>query len=130
MLTLFFDCCTGCQGRTDVTFIIDNSVSVDPSSFELVKTFLKYLVTNLDIDNDRVRVSMVTYAASVLPRFTLTQYRTRLAMTAAISTLQYSMSGGPNTNTAAALSYVRQVPAAPPIRLLHGTVSIVFYSVM
>jgi len=92
-----------------VVFVIDNSAAVDSISFELTKTFLENLILNLDIDNDHVRVAMVTYASTVLPRFGLTSYGTRADLINAIAALQYSMSGGPSAATAGALNYVRQV---------------------
>jgi len=102
-------CRRGCRGSTDVVFVVDSSSEVDHPSFEAVKSFLGDLVVDLAVDSGQTRVGLVTYAGDVEERFNLSRYSSSDDMRSAIIAMQYSMRGGPSTDTANAIRYVRQV---------------------
>ena len=88
----------------DIIFVLDESGSIGPSHFNLMKSFLSQLVSNLDINDDNARVGLVTFSTEVGTGFNLSDYSTVASVQSAISSLNYS---GGNTNTAAALAHVR-----------------------
>ena len=95
---------------TDIVFVLDESGSIGPTNFKLVKSFLSQLVSRLDIDSGNTRVGLVTYATRVGFTFNLNTYGTVSSIQAAISSMQYS---GGGTNTDAALAHVRTTMLRP-----------------
>jgi len=100
---LLLDYTTNC--RTDIVFVVDESGSIGSSNFARAKSFLSQLVTRLDINSRRTRVGLVTYSSNVRRRFYLSSYSTVTSVRSAILRLPYSRG---NTNTVAALNYVRR----------------------
>lgn len=95
---------TDCLNSADVVIAMDSSGSIDYPNFDMMKTFVSDLVVELDIDQDTIRLGLVTFADSVQPRFDLTRYRTRDDIRAALANISYTTG---TTNTADAISYVR-----------------------
>jgi len=89
---------------SDIIFVVDASGSTTSSNFALVKSFLSQLVGGLDVDRGTTRVGVVTFSSSVGPGFFLSTYTSVTSLQSVISQLSYL---GGNTNTAAALSFVR-----------------------
>jgi len=85
--------------------VLDQSTSVAPTKFLVVKSFLSQLITRLDINSGNTRVGLVTYSTAVGTSIHLNQYSTAVSLQLAVSHLTYS--GGHYFNTAAALAYVR-----------------------
>jgi len=69
-----------------------------------MKEFLSQLVSRLDIDSGNTRVGLVTFSDDVGTSFNLNDHSSVASLQSAISAVNYS---GGNTNTAAALAYVR-----------------------
>jgi len=88
----------------DIIFAMDESGSITPSDFELMKSFLTRLITRLDIDSGNTRVGLVTYYDDIGSGFNLSDHTSLLSIQAAISSLIY---GGGGTMTSIALRYVR-----------------------
>jgi len=90
----------------DVIFIVDESLSVRTSNYDLMKSFVSQLVGRLDIDNGDTRVGLVTYAEVVntAQAFNLSAHMSVASVQAAISSLTYT---GSVTVTHLALAYVR-----------------------
>ena len=83
---------------------MDASGSIGATNFNLMKSFLSHLVSQMDVDSGSTRVGLVTFSSLVGSSFNLSGHNTIASMQRAISRLTYSQSG---TNTAAALAYVR-----------------------
>ena len=69
-----------------------------------MKSFLSKLVGSFDVDNGNTRVGLVAFSTNVGTSFDLNAYSSVASLQSAISSLSYSRG---NTNTAAALAYVR-----------------------
>jgi len=70
---------SGCSSEADVVFVLDASGSLDEANFIHVKNFVSNVVSELDVDNGKIRVGVVTYSDYAEPRFNLIQYNTRYA---------------------------------------------------
>jgi len=92
---------------SDVIFVVDASRRVAASDYARVRTFLSQLVGRLGrrIDSGNMRVGLLTYATTIGTRYNLNSYTSVASVIAAISALSYT---GGQTNTAAALAYVRR----------------------
>ena len=88
----------------DIIFVVDDSGSIGSGNFGTVKSFLRQLVSRLDIDSGNTRVGLVTFSSSVGTVFNLKDHSTIASLQSAISSLGYR---GGGTNTARALAYVR-----------------------
>jgi len=88
----------------DIVFVLDASDSIGTSDFNLMKSYVSRLVSGLDIDGGKTRVGLVTYSLNVTTSISLNAHSTLAGVLSAISSLSYS---GGNTNTAAALAFVR-----------------------
>lgn len=92
----------------DVVFVVDASRrGVTPGDYARVRTFVTQLVGTLGrrIDSGNMRVGLLTYATTIGTRYNLNAYSSVASVISAISTLSYT---GGQTNTAAALAYVRR----------------------
>jgi len=92
--------------HTDVIFVLDESASVEWNNFRLMKRFVWELVGRLDIDSSSTRVGIVAYSSDVGTTINLNNHSSLAGLRSTIFSLKYT-SG--NTNTAAALAYVRTV---------------------
>ena len=84
--------------------MVDESGSIGVGNFDRVKSFLRQLVSRLDIDSGNTRVGLVTFSSSVGTVFNLTDHSSVASLQSAITSLAYT---GGGTNTARALAYVR-----------------------
>jgi len=89
---------------TDVVIVLDESGSIGTANFSLAKSFLSQLVARLDINNGRTRVGLVQFSSSVNYHILLSANSSLESLQSTISTLSYR---GGNTNTGAALAFVR-----------------------
>jgi len=92
------------QCTVDVIFVVDESTSIGTEDFEMMKSFLRQLVSRLDIDSGNTRVGLVTFSDDVGTVFNLTDHSSVASLQLAISSLRYRTG---NTYTATALAYVR-----------------------
>jgi len=88
----------------DVIFVLDESVSIGRTNFNLIKSFLSQLVSRLDINSGNTRVGLVTFSSGVGTTINLDAHSSVRSLQSAISSLGYS---GGITNTDVALAYVR-----------------------
>ena len=91
--------------RANIIFVLDESSSIGSSiNYQLLKTFLGYLVGRLDYDGGNTRVGLLTYSTNV-GTYVNPMQSTLGSLRSVISALGYK---GGRTNTAAALAYVRR----------------------
>jgi len=89
----------------DIIFVVDKSGSIGSTNFQLMKSFLSRLVSNLDIDSGNTRVGLVTFSDGVETSINLNAHLSVASLQSVISSISYYTGG--KTNTAAALAYVR-----------------------
>ena len=80
--------------------MLDASGSIGSANFQLMRTFVANVVTNLKIGPDDSRVGVVRYSSSASVQFSLNTHMTSTSLLQAIATIPYS---GGGTNTAAAI---------------------------
>ena len=80
----------------DLVILVDESGSVSPSNFEIVKDFILHLTSCLTFSEERARVAVVTYSSDVTVDFKLNDHRHR-NFTDVIANLLYQ-GGGTNTH--------------------------------
>ncbi|CAG2253559.1 COL6A [Mytilus edulis] len=97
---------SGCSAEVDLVIILDSSTSVGTDNFEKMKNFVKELLRNADIDNDRARVGIVTYSTRVNVEFELNTYRTSADVDTAVGNIKYTYG---STNTADAIAKMREM---------------------
>ncbi|KAM7382826.1 hypothetical protein PAMP_002532 [Pampus punctatissimus] len=89
----------------DIVFIIDESGSIGTTNFQMIRTFLHSLVSGLDVDLTKVRVSMVMYSDTPRVQFYLNTFNDKSELLTFIKILPYR---GGGTNTGAALNFTRE----------------------
>lgn len=89
----------------DIVFIVDESGSITPPNFHLVRTFLHSLVSGLEVRPNRVRVGIVTYNDAVKAQVYLNTFEHKSELLDFIKILPYN---GGGTKTGAALDFARQ----------------------
>ena len=98
---IFHTVCQNVLRGIDLIFVLDSSGSIGPFNFQLVRTFVTNVVTQLDIGPDQSRVGLITFSSSAIVRFRLNTYRTNASLLQAITRAPYSAGG---TNTQAGLN--------------------------
>ncbi|XP_070768097.1 collagen alpha-6(VI) chain-like [Enoplosus armatus] len=96
-----------CKGANvaDIVFIVDESGSIGPDNFQLVRTFLHSMVSGLNVRPSRVRVGIVTYSDEATAQAYLNTFGHKAEILQFIRMLPYR---GGGTNTGAALSFARK----------------------
>ncbi|KAI0210897.1 Collagen alpha-5(VI) chain [Lamellibrachia satsuma] len=92
-----------CVALHDVVFVMDASGSIEEKNFLKMKEFVASIIEDLDLDNDKSRVGVLTFATNA-------DLKSSDDAVSAVETLRYSTG---TTNTAAALSYVRNSMLKP-----------------
>ncbi|KAK0067182.1 collagen alpha-3(VI) chain-like isoform X4, partial [Biomphalaria pfeifferi] len=96
-----------CAGvKLDLVFLLDASTSVTEPNFELLKDFVKDFLLDADIDEGKVRVSVVIYSDADYVQFQLNTYAKKADVYNAIDDIPYRYG---STNTADALKTMRSV---------------------
>lgn len=85
--------------------MIDGSKSVRPQNFELIKQFVNQVVDQLDISDHGTRVGLVQYSSRVRTEFTLSMYKSKEEIKAAVMKVAYMEKG---TMTGLALKHMVQ----------------------
>ena len=94
--------------RANIIFVLDESSSIGSSiNYQLLKTFLGYLVGRFDYDGGNTRVGLLTYSTNV-GTYVNPMQSTLGSLRSVISALGSLGYKGGRTNTAAALTYVRR----------------------
>jgi len=90
--------------------VVDASGLVISQYFELMKTFIANIVGRLDVDSGSTRVGLVVYTSGVESTFSLDAHSSVASLQQTILSLNYRPG---ETNTAAALDYVRRIMLTP-----------------
>ena len=104
---------SGCDTKSDITFVLDTSDTVGNDNFQKQLEFVKNTVNDLKIAPDKARISIVTYGSGVYNQFFLNQYATKADIINAVSNIPFR---GGRTHTADAIRYVSQTSFNP----IHG----------
>lgn len=77
--------------------VLDSSTSVGLDNFQLMKNFIKDLVSYADVDSGNVRVGVVIYSSAVQVEFQMNRYKTKAEVMDSIDDIVYIYG---STNTA------------------------------
>ncbi|XP_055019926.1 collagen alpha-4(VI) chain-like [Boleophthalmus pectinirostris] len=88
----------------DIVFLIDGSSSIGPSNFEEMRTFLKSVVSGLDIAEDKVRVGLAQYSNEPYQEFLLKDHLEKSSVLEQLDSVPYRTGG---TETGKALDFIR-----------------------
>uniref|UniRef100_A0A8C6NS03 VWFA domain-containing protein n=1 Tax=Nothobranchius furzeri TaxID=105023 RepID=A0A8C6NS03_NOTFU len=93
-----------CKGANmaDIVFIVDDSRSITPNNFHLMRHFLYSMISSLDVNPKRVRVGIVTYSDYPTAQAYLNTFQDKAEVLQFITTLPRR---GGGTNTGAALKF-------------------------
>ncbi|KAJ8371487.1 hypothetical protein AAFF_G00308050 [Aldrovandia affinis] len=89
----------------DIVFIVDESASILPQNFQLVRTFIHRIVDGLDVGFKNVRVGIVLYSDSPKAEVYLNSFKEKDDILQFIKILPYR---GGGTQTGAALNFTRE----------------------
>ncbi|XP_072902885.1 collagen alpha-3(VI) chain-like [Hemitrygon akajei] len=89
--------------KRDVVFLVDGSDNAR-GTFSSIKTFINKFIDNLDIERDKVRVSVLQFSEDPSVDFFLNVHETKDDVKRAVNDLQYK--GGRRANIGKALNYV------------------------
>ncbi|KAL5022346.1 hypothetical protein ScPMuIL_001501 [Solemya velum] len=96
---------SSCLQRADIVFLVDSSGSIGQNNFVKLQTFLKGIISKLDVGTDRVHVGVERFSSYPTMVFPLSRYTSTSQTNQAIDGIRY-VGGG--TNTADALRYMRE----------------------
>lgn len=91
--------------QVDLVFLLDSSSSMGMRDFRSMKTFVKYVVSQIDITNGSSRVGVYTFNNKAKMEFSLNTYTSNEDVLRAIDDIPKEYG---NTNTAAALRALSQ----------------------
>ncbi|CAC5422003.1 COL22A [Mytilus coruscus] len=95
-----------CGGKpADIMFALDSSASIPFKDFQKEINFTQNLIKIFDIGSDKTRVGLVTFSTTVVPVLRVGEFETKAEILEKTKAIQFQ---GGNTNTAEALSYIRQ----------------------
>lgn len=95
--------CTSAQ-VADIVFIVDESGSITPPNFELMKRFLDRTISGLEVNPDSVRVGLVLYNESSSAQFYLDTFVNKSDILNYVKIIPYR---GGGTATGAALKFAK-----------------------
>uniref|UniRef100_A0A8C5W7I8 VWFA domain-containing protein n=1 Tax=Leptobrachium leishanense TaxID=445787 RepID=A0A8C5W7I8_9ANUR len=90
----------------DVVFLIDGSTTTGPDGLARIRDFIYYIVQNLNIGTNKVRVGVVQFSNDPVTEFKLNTYLTKQSLLENIRRLR--LRGGAPTNIGKALEYVKR----------------------
>ncbi|CAJ1063129.1 collagen alpha-6(VI) chain isoform X2 [Xyrichtys novacula] len=88
----------------DIVFIVDESGSIGTPNFQLVRAFLRSVVSGLEVSRSKVRVGIVTYNDRPTAQVYLDSFNDKTELLNFIKILPYH---GGGTNTGAAVNFTR-----------------------
>lgn len=95
---------TDCEENADLVIILDSSGSVGETNFVRMKTWVRDLILDLDVESDVINIGLLVFSDREELVFHLDEYSSRPGMVEALEEIEY-MRG--TTNTAGALNYAR-----------------------
>ncbi|KAF7641473.1 hypothetical protein LDENG_00280350, partial [Lucifuga dentata] len=90
--------------KADLVFLIDQSGSIDPADYTIMKTFMTELVTSFKVSEDLVRVGVAQFSSSPQKEFYLNQFYTEAEVNKHILAM-WQLGGG--TEIGKALDFIR-----------------------
>ncbi|XP_076603634.1 collagen alpha-3(VI) chain-like [Chaetodon auriga] len=113
------------SNKRDIVFLLDGSDD-SRNGLPAIREFIRRMVEELDIDEDKVRVAVVQYSDDTRVYFNLKTHRSKKAIIYAVRSLRHK--GGRPRNTGAALQFVRDhvFTASSGSRRLEGVPQILF----
>jgi len=94
------NCERGCDGRYDITFILDNSGSIRNERWQHVLNLFIGIVDHFEVSQDKARFSAVKFSDDAELMFNFNQYSTKQDVQAAINATSFA---GGRTHTSSAL---------------------------
>ena len=67
--------CAACTTNGDVVFVLDASGSIEERNFNMMKSFVSSIVSDMDMENDRTRVGVLAFSNNAELQFHLNKYR-------------------------------------------------------
>jgi len=98
------NCERSCDGKADITFVVDASGSIRERRFKMVLDYIAGVINNLEVGMDRTRISLITYSDNAAVRFHLNQFSRKEDIIQVVKS-QLWIQG--KTNTAEALRLAR-----------------------
>ncbi|XP_023560248.1 collagen alpha-5(VI) chain [Octodon degus] len=96
----------GCEDmKADIMFLVDSSGSIGPANFEIMKTFMKDLLTKIEIGANQTQIGVVQFSSYNKEEFQLNQYFTTKEISDAIDRMSPIDS---TTLTGSALTFISQ----------------------
>ncbi|XP_029315182.1 collagen alpha-3(VI) chain-like [Cottoperca gobio] len=113
------------SNKRDIVFLLDGSDD-SRNGLPAIREFIRRMVEELDIAEDKVRVSVVQYSDDTTVYFNLKTHRSKKAIIYAVRSLRHK--GGRPRNTGAALQFVRDhvFMASSGSRRMQGVPQILF----
>uniref|UniRef100_UPI00398E99DF collagen alpha-6(VI) chain-like n=1 Tax=Pristiophorus japonicus TaxID=55135 RepID=UPI00398E99DF len=98
---------TVCQSASiaDIVFLVDESDSIGPVNFQLIRAFLYNMIYALDIEDESIHIGLAQYNSTASQEFNLKTYQQKTDILDHIKTMPYR-GGGRNTGTA--IDFVRE----------------------
>lgn len=96
--------------KADIMFLVDSSGSIGSENFETMKTFMKNLLTKIEIGADKAQIGVVQFSNYNKEEFQLNQYFTTKDISAVIDRMSLI---GSTTLTGSALTFVSQYFTPP-----------------
>lgn len=94
MLILFFPGLE-CENATvaDIVFLVDGSSSIDQSSFQEVRIFLRNIIRALDVGPNKVRIGVAQYSDDPHQEFLLKDHKDKKSLLAAVDNIPHRTGG-------------------------------------
>ncbi|XP_045899718.1 collagen alpha-6(VI) chain-like isoform X5 [Micropterus dolomieu] len=84
-----------CENATvaDIVFLVDGSSSIDPSSFQEVRIFLRNIIRALDVGPNKVRIGVAQYSDDPYQEFLLKDHKDKKSLLAAVDNIPHRTGG-------------------------------------
>ncbi|KAK3568977.1 hypothetical protein QTP86_021372 [Hemibagrus guttatus] len=90
----------------DIVFLVDGSINLGKSNFEVAMNFIRELIENFVTDSDNLQIGLAQYTTDVTDVFYFNTYNNKDDIMNAISRTEYK--GGYKINTGSAIRHVQQ----------------------
>ena len=94
----------GCDGESDIVFLLDSSGSVTQTHFEKVLSFVAYISRLIGMTDEKTRIGLLKYNDNAHVVFHLNEHQTQSAFSKSVMAVPYEPG---RTNMAAALRTMR-----------------------